>query len=102
MGDEPSGSHVAFRVRGKTFAWYHGDGRRAINAKAPPGQNEELGREQPERCFIPSYLGPRGWVGLRVDLADTDWEQLESVVVHSYLLVAPKRLGAELLRGAET
>ena len=38
--------HVGFTVRGKRFAWYlddhHGDGRVALNCKAPPGRNSEL------------------------------------------------------------
>jgi len=89
--------HVAFRVRGKTFAYYlddhHGDGRVALNCKAAPSENRELVASEPNRFFIPPYLGPRGWVGLYLDLPEIDWDEVRELVRDSYLLIAPKRLG---------
>jgi predicted DNA-binding protein (MmcQ/YjbR family) len=37
-----------------------------------------------------------GWVGLRLDRASVDWQEVEEIVVESYLLVAPKRLGSSI------
>jgi predicted DNA-binding protein (MmcQ/YjbR family) len=89
--------HVTFRVRGKTFAYYlddhHGDGRVALNCKAAPRENQELVASEPNRFFIPAYLGPRGWVGLYLDLPRIDWDEVSELVRDSYLLIAPKRLG---------
>ena len=89
--------HITFRVRGKTFAYYlddhHGDGRVALNCKVAPHENQELVAAEPERFFIPAYVGPRGWVGLYLDLPVIDWEEISELIRDSYLLIAPKRLG---------
>ena len=97
---EAAGRHVAFRVPGKTFAWYlddhHGDGMIALNVKADPGENERLTEADPGRYFKPSYLGSRGWVGVRLDTPRLDWNDVEARILESYRLIAPRRLGAQL------
>lgn len=68
--------HLVFRVRKKTFAYYlydhHGDGRIVIWCKAAPGEQASLVGQEPRRFFVPPYLGPSGWVGVRLDLARSD------------------------------
>jgi phosphoribosylglycinamide formyltransferase-1 len=90
------GVHMRFDVRGKTFAYFlndhHGDGRVALNCKVPPGMQASLIRADPARFFVPAYLGPRGWVGLRIDTPKVDWGEVRELVVESYRLIAPKRL----------
>ncbi|MEX0751083.1 MAG: MmcQ/YjbR family DNA-binding protein [Dehalococcoidia bacterium] len=90
--------HVKFTVRGKSFAYYlddhHGDGRVAINVKAAPGQQQALIAAYPERFFMPSYLGPKGWLGLYLDAGVIDWDEVESLLIDSYRMIAPKRLAA--------
>jgi predicted DNA-binding protein (MmcQ/YjbR family) len=71
----------------------HGDGRVALNCKAAPNENKELVASEPERFFFPAYLGPRGWVGLYLDLQRVDWDEVSELVRESYQLIAPKRLG---------
>jgi phosphoribosylglycinamide formyltransferase-1 len=92
------GEHIKFEVRGKTVAYYlndhHGDGVVSIWVKAPPGEHTRLIKSEPARYFMPAYLGPRGWVGLRVDGKTIDWGEVERVVRDSYALTAPKRLAA--------
>ncbi len=46
---------------------------------------------------MPSYLGSRGWVALRLDVGEVDWAEVEDIVTGSYLQVAPKRLAAQVL-----
>jgi hypothetical protein len=48
----------------------------------------------PEMFYSPAYIGPRGWVGLRLDLDDVDWTLVVNHVTESYRLIAPKRLSA--------
>src|SRR6185436_11612551 len=64
--------HLAFKVRKKIFAYYtydhHGDGMIAFLCKAPPGEQGRLVKESPRRYFVPHYVGPKGWVGLRLDM----------------------------------
>lgn len=91
---------VTFFVRGKRSVCYltddhHGDGRLALICAAPPGVQEELVADEPERFFRPPYVGHRGWIGLRLDV-DPDWDEVAQVVVESYRCVAPKTLIRQL------
>jgi phosphoribosylglycinamide formyltransferase-1 len=92
------GSHAAFLVRKKTFAYYldnhHGDGIVAITCKVAPGDNELLAKAQPERFYLPAYLASRGWVALRLDCGEIDWEEVRELLYESYRRIAPKRLAA--------
>jgi predicted DNA-binding protein (MmcQ/YjbR family) len=97
---ELSDRHAGFRVRGKTFAWFlddhHRDGIVGVVCKVPAGQAESLVACDPERFYRAAYLGARGWVGRRLDIADVDWPEVEGLVVGSYRLIAPRRLAAQL------
>lgn len=91
-------SHGAptFFVRGKkTFVTYlddhHGDGRLAIWLNAPPGMQENLVQEDPERFFRPPYVGHRGWIGVRLDRG-LEWERVADLIDLAYRVTAPKRL----------
>ena len=90
------GSHAAFLVRKKTFAYFlnnhHGDGIVAVTCKVLPGDNAALAAAQPDRFYLPAYIGSRGWVALRLDVGDIDWDEVAELMRGSYLLVAPKRL----------
>jgi hypothetical protein len=54
-----------------------------------------LVREEPERFFVPPYVGPRGWLGVRLDV-DVDWQEVAGIVEDAYRMVAPRRLVAAL------
>lgn len=88
--------HTAFKVRSRTFAYHlvdhHGDGRVALCCKAAPGGNQALVDAEPQRFFIPAYLGLRGWVGLDPHAAPVDWDELRGLVAESYRMVAPATL----------
>jgi len=92
------GRHAGFYVRKKTFAYFlddhHGDGIVGINCKVLPGDNTALISADPTRFYMPAYIGSKGWVGLRLDVGEIDWEEVQELVTHSYRLVAPKRLAA--------
>jgi predicted DNA-binding protein (MmcQ/YjbR family) len=97
---EIMGRHAGFRVRKKVFAYFlddhHGDGIVGINCKVLRGDNTALIASNPAKFYMPAYIGSKGWVGLRLDVGEVDWEEVEELVTHSYLLVAPKRLAAAL------
>jgi len=92
--------HLAFRVRKKTLAYYlydhHGDGRIALWCKAAPGEQGVLVEKDPRRYFVPPYLGPRGWVGVRLDLPRVDWGAIAYLVGMAYRMSAPRTLVASL------
>jgi hypothetical protein len=95
-----TGQHAGFTVRKKHFAYYvdnhHGDGIVAINCKVLPGDNSRMVAADPGKFYLPAYVGARGWVGLRLDCGEIDWDEVRELLTHSYLLTAPKRL-AELV-----
>jgi len=74
---------------------HHHDDRVAFWVAAPPGAQEALIEEAPERFFRPPYVGHRGWVGVYLDV-DVDWDEAADLIEESYRLVATKRLLAEL------
>ncbi|HKS81816.1 MAG TPA: MmcQ/YjbR family DNA-binding protein [Candidatus Acidoferrales bacterium] len=90
------GDHAAFLVRKKPFAYFlnnhHGDGIISIAGKVLPGDNSALAAAQPKRFYLPAYIGPRGWVALRLDRGKIDWEEVAELLRTSYLLLAPKTL----------
>jgi len=93
---EEQGDHAAFLVGKKTFVYYldnhHGDGIVGFCCKALPGENERLIAASPRKFYMPAYVGPRGWVGLRLDRPTVDWAEVKELIVGSYLLTAPKKL----------
>jgi phosphoribosylglycinamide formyltransferase-1 len=88
--------HAIFRVRGKVFAYFlddhHGDGIVSVCVKSELGENVDRVRRDPERYYLPDYIGPRGWFGLRLDLGRVDWREVANIVERSYRLTAPKTL----------
>jgi hypothetical protein len=100
------GGHTTptFRVRDKIFAMFsedERDGRFALWCKAPPGAQGILVGADPERFFAPPYVGPKGWIGVRLD-CPTDWGEIADLVTDSYRMTAPKRLVARLAEHAAT
>lgn len=85
-----------FRVRGKIFvmAPERGDDL-AVWCKAPPGAQAVLVGADSARFFVPPYVGPRGWIGIRLH-SPPDWEEVTALVRRSYRLVAPKRLAVQV------
>ena len=92
---ECKGQHAAFLFRKKTFAWFlkdhHGDGMVSVACKALPGENATLAAAHPERFYVPPYIGPRGWVALRLDGKRVDWNEVAELIAVSYGQVAGKR-----------
>jgi hypothetical protein len=89
-----------FRVRDKIFCMHRTDtGEPALWCKAPPGSQAILVGADPRRFFVPPYVGPKGWVGMRLD-GKVDWREVALLVTRSYRMTAPKRLVQRLV--AET
>ncbi len=85
-----------FRVTGGSmFAMtdndHHNSGHIAVWIKAPPMVQEILTGSDPARFFKPPYMGPKGWVGVRLD-AEVDWGEVAAILRDGYLMSAPKKL----------
>ena len=87
---------ATFRVRDKIFCMHIADGDEpALWCKAPPGSQAILTGADPQRFFVPPYVGHKGWVGMRLDKR-VDWREVALLVVRSYRMTAPKRLVQKL------
>jgi predicted DNA-binding protein (MmcQ/YjbR family) len=91
-------SSPAFRVRNKIFVMV-GEDLGRLTLKAGPGVQQALVGDDPERYYIPPYVGAKGWVGVVLD-GELDWSELTELVEDSYRLIAPKRLVAQLDAGS--
>lgn len=62
----------------KTFVMYadhHHDDRLAFWCAAPAGLQEARVAADPERFFVPPYMGQRGWLGVWLDVP-VDWDDI--------------------------
>lgn len=83
-------------VKGRKFAYvsidHHGDVKTALLAKISGADEQaQLIENDPERYYRPAYFGD-GWIAIRLDLADVDWESIASWLQRSWRSVAPKKL----------
>lgn len=90
-------------VKGKKFAYFtqdhHGDGKTALLVKISGADEQAQLIELDEaRYYRPAYFGD-GWVGIRLDLGDTDWDAIGEWLRKSWLAIAPRKL-ANLMAAA--
>ena len=83
-------------TKGKKFAYvsldHHGDGKTALLVKiSGPDEQAQLIDMDPERYYRPAYFGD-GWIAIRLDLGETDWDAIADRLQRSWRSVAPKRL----------
>ncbi|MFL5946453.1 MAG: MmcQ/YjbR family DNA-binding protein [Gaiellaceae bacterium] len=57
---------------------HHGDGRFAMWCAAPDGLQQTLVSTDPDKYFVPPYVGGRGWLGVRLDRG-LDWDELAGI-----------------------
>jgi len=62
---------------------HHGDGRFAIWCAAPEGMQQLLVDTDPDKFFVPPYVGHRGWLGVRLDRG-LDWNELAGIAEDAY------------------
>jgi predicted DNA-binding protein (MmcQ/YjbR family) len=88
--------HADLRVRGKVFAYFlnshHGAGIVSVCCKSALAENVDRASREPERFYLPAYIGHRGWFGLRLDGEAIDWSEVRNLVELSHGLAAPKTL----------
>ena len=86
-----------FRVNNRIFAYYadasthHGFGRTSVWVKAAAGTQDLLVAADPDRFFVPPYVGPKGWVGIRLDKRPP-WKTVAAMLEDAWRLTAPKTL----------
>ena len=96
---EPGGEgHLSLRIRKRIFAYYlfdhHGDGIIAFTCKSSLSEQRRLVREDPDSFFVPPYLGSKGWIAIRLDLDEVDWDTVSELARRAYQDLAPRKLAA--------
>lgn len=75
------------RRKGKVFATlalnHHGDGRIALWLNTPPALQFDFVEESSTHFFIPPYVGPSGWLGVRLD-SGLAWKRVSELVRQAY------------------
>ena len=91
-------SHLAFRIRKRIFAYYlfdhHGDGMIAFTCKSSLSEQRSLVKTDPISFFVPPYLGSKGWIAIRLDLDEVDWDTVADLARRAYQELAPRKLAA--------
>ena len=81
-------------MRGKLFAQlddhHHGADHLAVWLPAPLGEQEAMVDTNPRQFFRPPYVGPRGWVGVRIDRRP-NWTVVATLVAQAYRMVATSK-----------
>jgi phosphoribosylglycinamide formyltransferase-1 len=100
------GSPGFFVTGGKFFAYFsydhHHDGVTGLLVKASGIEEQAMLIEQnPDLYYRPAYLGPSGWVGIRLDTGKNDWSDIGEWLRKSWLKSAPKRLTKLMSAAAE-
>jgi formyltetrahydrofolate-dependent phosphoribosylglycinamide formyltransferase len=92
-------------IGGKKFAYvsrdHHGDGKLSLLVKISGAEEQAMLIEQDEaRYYRPAYFGD-GWIAIRLDLGDNDWDHISEWLAKSWLAVAPKKLAKLMLVAGE-
>ncbi|MEW4466515.1 phosphoribosylglycinamide formyltransferase [Parasphingorhabdus sp. JC815] len=91
------GWRVGSEKTGKYFAYFshrhHGETGSALLVKTS-GLDEQsaLLDADPELYFAPKFYGKSGWIAIRLDTGQTDWDHIASWLKKSWHMTAPKRL----------
>ena len=88
--------HLVFQVGKKKLAYYqfdhHGDGMISLACKSNLNEQRRLVQSDPESFFVPAYVGSRGWIGMRLDLDEVNWETATELLRRGYQEIAPRKL----------
>jgi hypothetical protein len=89
--------HLSLEVAGKRFGYYlyqhfGDDGRSGAVLKAPAGVQELLVGSDPDRFWVPAFVGRHGWIGIRFDLEEPDWDEVTDLVRQAWFMTAPKKI----------
>jgi hypothetical protein len=81
-----------FFVRKKVYAMFannhHNDGHIAVWIPVAPGLQAALIKTEPNKFFMPPYVGVRGWVGIELDRIGD--EELTLLLSEAWQLIAPR------------
>ena len=91
------GSPGFFVEGGKFFAYHssnhHNDGVTGLLVKTSGVEEQAMLIDQdPDLYYRPAYLGPSGWIGIRLDRGPIDWGHIGDWLSKSWALSAPAKV----------
>jgi hypothetical protein len=92
------GTPSFFVKKAFVYAWlegHHNNHFPHLWCAAEPGVQEILIEAEPGTFFRPPYLGPRGWVGVRLD-GGIGRDEIAELCEDAYRVIAPRTLVDEL------
>ncbi len=91
---EMHGSHATFLAGKKVFAYFlhnhHGDGIVSVCVKLFPGESQSFCASDPDRFYPPAYIAHRGWMGVRLDRGEIDWDEIAEFLKASHGIATAK------------
>jgi hypothetical protein len=79
---------ATFRVRGKIFVMLTERERQAW-VKSVHDEQRSLVSMEPDTFFVPPFVGPSGWIGVRI--AKVDRAEMHELLIEAWRLTAPRR-----------
>jgi hypothetical protein len=86
--ERESWGEATFRVRNKIFVML-ADSERQAWVKNARDEQRALVAMDPDTFFVPPYVGPSGWIGVRI--ARVDRGEMEELLIEAWRLTAAKR-----------
>jgi hypothetical protein len=68
----------------------------AFTCKSSLSEQRHLIQDDPISFFVPAYLGSRGWIAIRLDLDEVDWDTVAELARRAYQDIAPRKLATLL------
>ncbi len=72
---------------------HHGDEIIAVCVRTPREEMEQLALAQPKRFYVPQYIGPQGWLAIRLNppKGKVDWKDIAARIARSYAIATAKK-----------
>jgi hypothetical protein len=87
--EQESWGTPTFRVRKRIFVMF-GEGGKEAWVKSTHDEQRALVSMDPETFFVPPYVGPNGWVGVRI--ARVDPGEMRDLITEAWRMTAGVRL----------
>ena len=68
---------------------HHSDGHVAVWLPVAEGTRDELVRSEPEKFYVPPYVGPKGWMGIELPAVSDD--ELGFYICEAHRLITVKK-----------
>lgn len=94
---EVNRANMKCEIATKGFAhWLEDNGHIELVIKIPQEIQQSLLEQFPDKYHEPSVKTWRKWLGIRLEVNELDWEDIEARLVEAYRATAPKSLSRQM------